>query len=113
MDYIYRVFNQPSKGEGDVTFIVGASVITTFAVLSITRLALQGKQEKIYRSPRETLLPKLTEAEIVALPYPPDVLPGGRDVDSPVCVILASLGKYLVTRFRIRIADMAYLVWNY
>src|SRR5271156_5883787 len=88
MDYIYRVFHLPP--DRDVTYIIGASVITTFAVLTVTRLALQGKQEKVYRSPRETLLPKLTEAEIAALPYPPDVLPGGRDVDSPVCLALAS-----------------------
>jgi hypothetical protein len=87
MDSIYTVFNAPPGR--DVTYIIGASVLTTVAVLAVARLALQGKQERIYRSPRETLLPKLTEAEIAALPYPPDVLPGGRDVDSPVCVTLA------------------------
>ncbi len=34
-------------------------------------------------SPRETLLPNLSGAEIDALPYPPDVLPGVRDVATP------------------------------
>ncbi|KAF9699283.1 hypothetical protein EKO04_003041 [Ascochyta lentis] len=34
-------------------------------------------------SPRETILPKLSAEEIKALPYPPDALPGARDVDSP------------------------------
>lgn len=34
-------------------------------------------------SPRKTHLPHLSEAEIAALPYPPDVLPGGRDVETP------------------------------
>jgi hypothetical protein len=89
MEYISRIFN-PAP-DYNVTYIIGASVITTFAVLSVSRIAFQGKQRKIIRSPRETLLPNLTEAEIAALPYPPDVLPGGRDVDSPVCVTLPSL----------------------
>jgi len=34
-------------------------------------------------SPRSTLLPKLSEEEKAQLPYPPDVLPGARDVDTP------------------------------
>ena len=84
MDFISGIFSPPL--DRSVTYIIGASVITTFAVLTVSRLALQGKQQKIIRSPRETLLPKLTEAEIAELDYPPDVLPGSRDVDSPVCV---------------------------
>jgi hypothetical protein len=34
-------------------------------------------------SPRTTLLPRLSPSEVAALPYWPDVLPGGRWVDSP------------------------------
>lgn len=34
-------------------------------------------------SPRKTHLPQLSEEEIAALPYPPDVLPGSRDVETP------------------------------
>ena len=41
------------------------------------------KNVKVIPSPRETLLPKLSEAEAGDLPYPPDVFPGARDVDSP------------------------------
>ncbi|KIW20806.1 hypothetical protein PV08_01384 [Exophiala spinifera] len=37
----------------------------------------------IYRSPRATLLPRLSDAEKGQLPYPPDALPGARDVDTP------------------------------
>ncbi|KAL6243872.1 hypothetical protein RBB50_009306 [Rhinocladiella similis] len=40
-------------------------------------------QSYIYRSPRSTLLPRLSDAEKGQLPYPPDVLPGARDVDTP------------------------------
>jgi hypothetical protein len=86
MDYISRIFRPPP--DRNITYIIGASVLTTFAVLTVSRLAFQGKQRKIIRSPRETLLPTLTDAEIAELPYPPDVLPGGRYVDSPVSVTL-------------------------
>ncbi|MCJ1317439.1 hypothetical protein MMC15_002763 [Xylographa vitiligo] len=34
-------------------------------------------------SPVDTLLPHLTSAERAALPYPPDIFPGARDVESP------------------------------
>ncbi|OQU96099.1 hypothetical protein CLAIMM_02231 [Cladophialophora immunda] len=41
------------------------------------------KKASIVRSPRVTVLPKLSPEEIAAIPYPPDVLPGARDVDTP------------------------------
>ncbi|KIX97730.1 uncharacterized protein Z520_06508 [Fonsecaea multimorphosa CBS 102226] len=41
------------------------------------------KTPTIVRSPRVTVLPKLSPEEIADLPYPPDVLPGARDVDTP------------------------------
>ncbi|KAI8957960.1 alpha/beta-hydrolase [Daldinia sp. FL1419] len=41
------------------------------------------KSQVITPSPRTTSLPKLSEKETLALPYPPDVLPGGRDVETP------------------------------
>lgn len=46
---------------------------------------LQLRNEKIspIKSPRDTLLPKLQHDEIATLPYPPDVLPGSRDVETP------------------------------
>ena len=39
--------------------------------------------KKPISSPRETILPSLTDADKAGLPYPPDALPGARDVDSP------------------------------
>ena len=38
-------------------------------------------------SPRTTLLPYLSEAQISELPYPPDILPGARDVETPYGVM--------------------------
>ena len=39
--------------------------------------------QEIVASPLETVLPKLSEKETAALPYPPDALPGARDVITP------------------------------
>ncbi|KAI9682130.1 MAG: hypothetical protein M1817_000184 [Caeruleum heppii] len=47
------------------------------------RLLQYSKQSKIIPSPRTTLLPRLSPAASTALPYPPDVIPGARDVNSP------------------------------
>ena len=41
------------------------------------------QEQKVIPSPRLTLLPRLSDAETADLPYPPDVLPGARDVSSP------------------------------
>ncbi|PVH73702.1 alpha/beta-hydrolase [Cadophora sp. DSE1049] len=38
---------------------------------------------KIVKSPAATLLPRLSQREKDELAYPPDALPGGRDVDTP------------------------------
>jgi pimeloyl-ACP methyl ester carboxylesterase len=66
-----------------VASIVAVSVATTVALMTVSRLALQGTQEKVIASPRTTLLPTLSTSERAALDYPPDILPGGRDVASP------------------------------
>lgn len=47
------------------------------------RSATASQNSKIIFSPKKTLLPQLSEQEAADLPYPPDVLPGARDVDSP------------------------------
>ena len=47
------------------------------------RSATLSQDSKIIFSPKKTLLPQLSEQEAADLPYPPDVLPGARDVDSP------------------------------
>lgn len=42
---------------------------------------------KTIASPRETLLPYLTPAQAATLPYPPDLFPGARDVETPYGVM--------------------------
>lgn len=79
-------------------------------------------------SPLKTHLPHLTPSEIAALPYPPNLLPGGRDVPTPYgsirvfewgpehgakvlllpgistpCVALAALAEALVSRHGCRV----------
>jgi hypothetical protein len=56
------------------------------AAFALARLigTLQTASPKSIPSPRVTQLSKLSEIEQAKLPYPPDVLPGARDVDSPV-----------------------------
>ncbi|KAJ4989816.1 alpha/beta hydrolase [Stagonosporopsis vannaccii] len=45
--------------------------------------SLRADKFKTLLSPRETSLPGLSRDELEKLPYPPDALPGARDVDSP------------------------------
>jgi len=45
-------------------------------------LAPRSQKSSITKAPR-TLLQSLSEGEISALPYPPNVLPGAREVDTP------------------------------
>jgi hypothetical protein len=105
MDFLTRIFHPPP--ERNVAYIIGASVITTVAVLKVSQLAFQGKQVKIIRSPRETQLPRLSGKEIKALAYPPDILPGGRDVESPVCEIRCLVMCFSI--FQISRMMLAYL----
>lgn len=57
----------------------------SFALGLLTQsLIRSGDPEKsVIPSPRSTLLPGLSEQESRTLPLPNDVLPGGRDVESP------------------------------
>ena len=71
-----------------ISFVIGSSVAVTLAVVAIARLALHSTPRKIVPSPRATLLPKLSKAEQEDLPYPPDVFPGARDVESPVRILV-------------------------
>jgi hypothetical protein len=59
------------------------------AVLSILVLSRRISSQKLNNapsvipSPRDTVLPTLSKEQTSALPYPPDALPGARDVATP------------------------------
>ena len=45
--------------------------------------SLRADKFRTVLSPRETILLQLSDEEVKKLPYPPNALPGSRDVDSP------------------------------
>ena len=66
--------------------LVAASTLASLVLLSFVTKSRQ-KAQKIVPSPRETLLPFLSDAEAAELPYHPNHIPGGRDVDTPYGVM--------------------------
>ena len=62
-----------------IAFIMGV-LVTLFISARPNKLEAQ---RRIIDSPRETLLPYLSPSQIESLPYPPDYLPGARDVETP------------------------------
>jgi len=84
---------QPNS-ERSTTAIVVTTALATYAAITLPRLFFRKKQVKIFKGPATTLLPKLSLAEKKALPYPPDTYPGGRDVNSPVCLRIMDLGIF-------------------
>lgn len=54
-----------------------------FALGILVKTLYRGEDDPIIPSPRETQLPYLSPSEKAKLPYPPDVLPGARDIPSP------------------------------
>jgi len=73
-------FSPPESGS---TAIIITTALATIAAVTISRFVFEEKKVKIIKSPVATLLPRLSQAEKDALPYPPDSYPGARDVDSP------------------------------
>ena len=62
--------------------IAGASLSGLFFLRYVSS-SLRADKFKTSSSPRETTLPRLSGDELKKLPYPPNALPGARDIDSP------------------------------
>lgn len=63
---------------------VAVASATAFALGLLARgFMMSGKHPAIVPSPLTTLLPNLADHEHGKLPYPPDSLPGARDVNTP------------------------------
>ncbi|KAL2392081.1 hypothetical protein ABEF93_001372 [Exophiala dermatitidis] len=60
-----------------------ATSLFTLGALVGSIITARPKRPTILPSPRTTRLPSLSDEEKSQLPYPPDVLPGARDVDTP------------------------------
>ena len=69
------------------TTIAAAAAALTIAGLALSSASISSRKsprkQKAIPSPLTTLLPKLSEAQIARLPYPPDFFPGARDVETP------------------------------
>ncbi len=111
--------------------ILGASAAALGTLLYQSNRSTKIHRPSCIKSPASTLLPNLSEEEIAALPYPPDLLPGSRDVPTPYgnikvfewgpedgekvllmhgistpCLALANLAEELVRRgYRVMIFD--------
>lgn len=60
------------------------TVLTAAATAASLSAVLAMRRKTAFTpSPRKTILPTLSAQDIAALPYPPDVLPGSRDVTTP------------------------------
>lgn len=65
-----------------VYLIAGASLGGLLFLRHVSS-SLRADKFKTLLSPRETVLPRLSDEEVRKLPYPPNALPGARDVASP------------------------------
>ncbi|KAH8815272.1 Alpha/Beta hydrolase protein [Xylogone sp. PMI_703] len=66
----------------NVSLIVSATVATTLVVTAALKHTVYTPLPRRIPSPRDTLLPRLSKSEKDALPYPPDLFPGARDVEN-------------------------------
>ena len=76
-----------SNGLSREVVIATSSAFALGLILRGFLLSRRGAQ--IVPSPKSTLLPRLSLQQIAALPYPPDSLPGARDVQTPYGTIRA------------------------
>jgi hypothetical protein len=63
--------------------VIGAASVGTLLLLGTVSSALRSSPSTVIPSPVQSKLPQLSEEEVQQLPYPPDALPGARDVQSP------------------------------
>lgn len=61
----------------------GCASLGVYLLLNHSYKSSRRHRSSIILSPLFTVIPRLSPADIHNLPYPPDVLPGARDVDSP------------------------------
>ncbi|EPE29178.1 alpha/beta-Hydrolase [Glarea lozoyensis ATCC 20868] len=65
------------------SFIIATSAATTLILSDAIRRKLNPVPKQIIPSPRASIIPSLSYEEQDNLPYPPNLFPGARDVDSP------------------------------
>jgi hypothetical protein len=63
--------------------VSAAAGFLAFGLLHKWSTIRQASRREPVRSPRQDISPSLSQEEIGNLPYPPDIFPGGRDVETP------------------------------
>ncbi|KAI0543630.1 alpha/beta-hydrolase [Xylaria curta] len=63
--------------------LISGLILAAWIGTSLSWQLKRGKKKTHEPSPGKTIIPVLSEDEIQKLPYPPDALPGGRDVETP------------------------------
>ena len=63
--------------------IAGAATLSTIVLATSLRSTLGTEKPKAIPSPKDTVLPQLSDEAVKDLPYPPFALPGSRDIDTP------------------------------
>lgn len=63
--------------------LIGAASLGTLLLLRSITSSSAPSGPKVILSPKDTVLPNLSDEDITTLPYPHHALPGARDVDSP------------------------------
>lgn len=74
----------PFSLDGQTRAIIGTTVVTTIALFSLARWALDPKRRSVIHGPLKTAVPFMSEKEMEICTYKPDAFPGGRDVATPV-----------------------------
>ncbi|PNY28036.1 Serine hydrolase-like protein [Tolypocladium capitatum] len=65
------------------TMLVTTTAVTTASLLALARATLWPRRRKVLRSPLRAVMARASPAELGAMVYRPDELPGARDVDTP------------------------------
>lgn len=73
----------PSSSRISLFLAASAASLGILVALRSVYGATQPPSPTVAESPRSTLIPKLSAEQASDLPYPPDVLPGSRDVPTP------------------------------
>lgn len=70
-------------------FVTGAALVLGTGFLLGVRHVSRSRSQSQVPSPRESLIPHLTSAQTASLAYPPDLMPGARDITTPYGIMRA------------------------
>lgn len=71
--------------------LVSSTVVATLSVFFFLRYVLYPKWRKVIPSPMRASFPKVSQETLGSQVYHPEVLPGARDVKTPVSILVKAL----------------------